>query len=148
MSGFPMTRRELVRDGYAQTTQSAVCKGCSADIEWWKTPKGKSIPMNPMADERSRAVAHWTTCPNAKQFRGADTGQPAPVEKPSTLGPSAEAELHRIRARHNARVVVLVDDCGTSAVWRDGIPAEDLRHDLISSANFVRNEINKKEAAI
>jgi hypothetical protein len=140
-----MTRLELVRDGYAQKTQSAVCKGCSADIEWWKTPKGKSIPMDPMPDERSRAVAHWTTCPNRKQFKGADTSQPAPAEKPSTLGPSVQAELQHIRRRHNARVVVLVDECGCFAVWQDGIPAEDLRHDLISAANFVRNEIAKKD---
>ena len=136
MSNFPMTRRELVRDGYVQKTRSAVCKGCSADIEWWKTPKGKPIPMNPMPDERSRAEAHCATCPNAKEFRGADASRPAPEPaRSSVLKPGAEAELHRIRARYNARVVVLVDEYGATAVWKDGIPAEDLRHDLISAGN-------------
>jgi hypothetical protein len=42
-------------------------------------------------------------------------------------------------------VVVLVDDFGTAAYWRGGIPAEDLRHDLISAGNFVRSEIAKQE---
>jgi len=37
---------------------------CGAEIEWWKTPKGKMIPLDPGTME-----PHWGTCPDAKSFR-------------------------------------------------------------------------------
>jgi hypothetical protein len=144
MSNFPGNRRELLRASYTQTCTNARCNGCGAAIEWWKTRNGKSIPMNPMADDYTIATAHWATCPNAKDFKGADAAAAVP-EKKTSLAPSMAEEARRLRQRHNARVVVVIDDFGTAAYWRNGIPAEDLRHDLISAGNFVRNEIAKKE---
>jgi hypothetical protein len=143
MSDFPANKYELLRANYRLSNASATCKGCGAAIEWWKTGNNKSIPMNPMDGDHARAVAHWSTCPNAKDFKGGNTA--APAEKRSMLGPSVGEEVRRLRAKHNARVVVLIDDEGTLAFWRTGIPAEDLRHDLISAGNFVRSEIAKKE---
>jgi hypothetical protein len=147
MSDFPKTRHAMLRANYKHTG-NGVCKGCSAPIEWWTTGKGKSIPMNPPAPGADANYApvepHWATCPNAKDFKGGDSAKAAP-EKKSVLGPTAAQELGRLRARHNARVIVMVDDFGTTAYWRNGIPGEDLRHDLISAGNFVRSEIQKKE---
>jgi hypothetical protein len=144
MSSFPGTKQELLRAKYTQTSANAICKGCQAPIEWWKTTSGKSIPMNPMADDYAVATAHWSTCPNAKDFKGTDAAAAVP-EKQNSLPASMAEDARRLRQKHNARVVVVIDDFGTAAYWRNGIPAEDLRHDLISAGNFVRNEIAKKE---
>jgi hypothetical protein len=133
----------MLRAGYKKTGDG-ICKGCGAPIEWWKTTNGKSIPMNPAKDEHTPTEAHFATCPNSKDFKGADAASAAP-EKKSTLGPSMAEDARRLRQKHNARVVVVIDDFGTAAYWRNGIPAEDLRHDLISAGNFVRNEVAKKE---
>lgn len=65
---FPPTHRELVEVGYTLTGLGQ-CRGCEADIEWWKTPEDKFIPMNRMLDENSEVVSHWATCPKANQFR-------------------------------------------------------------------------------
>lgn len=60
----------------------AACRGCGAAIEWFKTLKGKSMPMNLGATPRrvtgdasgravgfySSADAHWSTCPKANLF--------------------------------------------------------------------------------
>jgi len=66
---FPKTMDELKAAGY-QFSGHAACKGCGEDIEWWKTPLGKSLPMNPMDRGSAEAIAHWTTCSEADSFRG------------------------------------------------------------------------------
>lgn len=69
------------------------CKSCGADIKFIKTFKGKWLPVNPtplemeiamggkilvldsghiLSDKYNKIkgyVAHWTTCPNAEEFR-------------------------------------------------------------------------------
>lgn len=65
---FPKNLRELKAQGYLYSND-AVCKGCGEDIEWWSSPAGNKIPMNPMTGDSSEAVAHWTTCSNASDFR-------------------------------------------------------------------------------
>jgi hypothetical protein len=37
---------------------------CGAEIEWWETPNGKKIPLDPGTME-----PHWSTCPGADEFR-------------------------------------------------------------------------------
>jgi hypothetical protein len=49
--------------------EQGVCDGCLQIIEWWRTPEGHQIPMNPMATPESPAIAHWATCPMVEQFR-------------------------------------------------------------------------------
>jgi hypothetical protein len=72
---FPHTRAELLSGGYQPPTKLSTCKGCNQSIEWWKTPRGKSIPMQPMIYENSPATPHWQTCPNANDFRKAPPAQ-------------------------------------------------------------------------
>jgi len=65
---FPQTLDELRSAGY-RFEGDGKCKACDADLEWWITPKkgergGKYIPMN-----FGTAIPHWSTCPNAEDFR-------------------------------------------------------------------------------
>jgi len=63
-SPFPITPKEAIDDGYTLETAGAVCSGCNAAIDWWKTPRDKKIPI-----DAGTFKPHWVTCPNAKQFR-------------------------------------------------------------------------------
>ena len=65
---FPQTLNEMKARGYT-FKDDGVCKGCGEDIEWYKTPNGKNIPMNPMTGGDSEAVAHWATCTEQDSFR-------------------------------------------------------------------------------
>jgi hypothetical protein len=173
MSDFPANLHEMKRMGYTKTGY-AKCKGCGAAIEWWQTPRAGKIPMNPMpmhgADDHAPAVAHFATCPKAKDFRASSAQRkgsqlepfsdiaartpmgtaealpspPAAGDRRETSG--LERDVDALRRKHNARVVALVADDGKCAFWRGGIPAENLRADLISAANFVRDSIAQKEA--
>ncbi len=142
MSDYPRNRKEMLRASYVKSGDG-VCKGCGAAIEWWKTTRGKSMPFNPVP-EIGAAVIHGETCPNRREFNGAANTAEAPAPGKFTF----EREVRELQRKSRARVVVMVDDCGTPAAWASGIPAEELRHDLISAANFVRAEVAKKEAAL
>lgn len=65
---FPTTLRAMQETGY-QRQNYARCKGCHRPIEWWSTPSGKAIPMEPMPQDDSPTVSHWATCPNLEDFR-------------------------------------------------------------------------------
>lgn len=65
---FPKTFDEMTPAGYV-FEGDGVCRGCGDDIEWWKTPTGKKIPMNRMSSGSSPATAHFTTCSDAGSFR-------------------------------------------------------------------------------
>ena len=39
------------------------CNGCGETIYWFKTRKGKNMPVNPDLS------VHWETCPAASSFR-------------------------------------------------------------------------------
>ena len=65
---FPQTFDEMKPRGY-KFDNDAECRGCGDAIEWWTTPNGKKIPMNPMTSGASPAVAHWSTCSDAPDFR-------------------------------------------------------------------------------
>ena len=66
---FPKTIEEMKSAGYKHSGL-ATCKACEADIEWWKTPAGKNIPM-----DFGTATPHWSTCPNADDFRRPKAGR-------------------------------------------------------------------------
>ena len=68
---FPKTLDELRAANYVFDNYGT-CKGCGEDIEWYKTPNGKNIPMNPMERGSSEAVAHWATCSEQDLFRKRD----------------------------------------------------------------------------
>lgn len=63
MSAFPKTDTDLAAQGY-EFENKARCKGCQAEIEWWRTPKGKHIAL-----DAGTLEPHWSTCPKAKDFR-------------------------------------------------------------------------------
>lgn len=44
-------------------TRHSFCKGCSLDIYWIETVKGKKMPVDP------DGTSHFATCPQADQFR-------------------------------------------------------------------------------
>ena len=62
---FPKTETELTEQGYRYDNKS-LCRGCDATIEWWITPKGAHMPLDPGTKE-----PHWSTCPNAARFKKA-----------------------------------------------------------------------------
>lgn len=65
VSKFPMTVEELKAAGYERVRQVSVpCKACNAQIEFWRTPHGKMIPL-----DVGTLAPHWATCPEAKRFR-------------------------------------------------------------------------------
>jgi hypothetical protein len=65
---FPATRDALIAAGYKFENHS-VCKGCKAEIEWYTTINGKKIPMDLMPEGTSKAIPHWSTCPERDSFR-------------------------------------------------------------------------------
>ena len=68
---FPRTLNEMTTAGYGFDNH-ATCRGCGDEIEWWITPNGKKIPMNPMERGSSPATAHWSTCTERDSFRKRD----------------------------------------------------------------------------
>jgi len=66
---FPKNANEMKAANY-RFDDYATCRGCDDEIEWWITPTGKKIPMNPMPRGTSEAIAHWITCIESDLFRG------------------------------------------------------------------------------
>ena len=62
---FPKTEAEFAEAGYEYESTSR-CKGptCRASIAWYRTPKGKRIPL-----DEGTLEPHWSTCPDAIDFR-------------------------------------------------------------------------------
>lgn len=65
---FPETLAGLKAAGYERDYYTR-CRGCGAAMEWWATPNGNHIPMNPMPQPDSPAISHFATCVKAEQFR-------------------------------------------------------------------------------
>lgn len=65
---FPANRVEMVERGYS-LFERTTCRGCSVPMEFWNTPNGHKMPMNPMPDDHTAAVSHYATCPDANSFR-------------------------------------------------------------------------------
>lgn len=65
---FPSTRKELETSGY-RISNYGRCRGCQEPIEWWHTPSGERMPLNTMPTPESASTAHFSTCPQADQFR-------------------------------------------------------------------------------
>jgi hypothetical protein len=65
---FPKTMADMERQGYRRIEYSR-CKGCFDSIEWWQTPMGERIPMDPMAVRDSAAITHFSTCKQVDLFR-------------------------------------------------------------------------------
>ncbi len=59
------SREELEAAGYRFVNTSR-CYGqdCGAEIDWYETPKGRKMPLDPDTLE-----PHFGSCPNVKEFR-------------------------------------------------------------------------------
>lgn len=65
---FPTTIEQLKAGGYVfQEHKPCSGKTCTAQIEFWKTPKGKFMPFD--VDVAGNVVAHWANCPDSASFR-------------------------------------------------------------------------------
>ena len=58
---FPTTTYGLKMAGYV-FDQGGTCRFCKKEIEWWKTPRRRLIPMDVNPD--GTCVSHFATCPN------------------------------------------------------------------------------------
>ena len=67
MMPFPKTKADMIDAGYSYAT-TKTCP-CGELMELWNTPKGETMPMNPMAEMDTSAISHWATCVKAEQFR-------------------------------------------------------------------------------
>lgn len=72
---FPANITALRSAGY-QFLDFGICDGCNSIVEWWRTPKGRQIPINPMHAETSPARPHWVICPEVTRYK-----QKMPVKK-------------------------------------------------------------------
>ena len=62
---FPKTEDGLAKAGYTyENTRKCSSPICGQDIAWYRTPKGKRIPL-----DEGTLEPHWATCPDAKSFR-------------------------------------------------------------------------------
>ena len=150
IKGHIYTRYEMLRAGY-KFKAHAKCKGCGAPIEWWVTAKGKNMPYDPIADDEIQTVVHWATCPKADRFHNPE-GRKGPDQPPKTYEPvtsSADAlaamqrEVQALCGRYRLRAAVLVHENGCVHCYRLGIPPEDLRSEIITAANKVRDDAMK-----
>lgn len=65
---FPKDFDAMKAAGYV-FDNDAECRGCGDSIEWWITPNGKKMPMNPMPTGPTPAISHFTTCSDTPTFR-------------------------------------------------------------------------------
>lgn len=56
-AGYRFDRRSRCNAKYKGGT-------CNQEIEWWHTPDGKMMPIDP-----GLMTPHWSTCPDADLFR-------------------------------------------------------------------------------
>ena len=72
----PATREELMEAGWRYCNNGR-CKGCGAEIEWWRSFKNKAAPMtvlDPVLRDGQLVYlrqSHFIDCPAKDQFRKA-----------------------------------------------------------------------------
>jgi hypothetical protein len=141
LSNLIQTKASMLRAGY-KFLGNAKCKGCGVAIEWWRTTNGSKLPYDPLpADEHAKVKPHWATCPNASAFKAGGT-----EAKGSNDLAACKRYLEAFLRSSNARVIVAIYDEGAVASWRPKLPGEDLRHELITEANNIRNHVEKEQA--
>jgi len=68
---LPATREQLEAAGYREEL-SRLCKRCSRQIEFWRTPNGSLAPLEvEIVGGEWLRVSHFETCPFANEFRKA-----------------------------------------------------------------------------
>jgi hypothetical protein len=65
---IPPTWKELEAAGYEWHSRT-LCRGCGQEIEWWRTPSGRWMPIELVPEMGGQRMAHWGLCPKADEFR-------------------------------------------------------------------------------
>jgi hypothetical protein len=68
---FPKTLDQLREQCYLPDGFSTC--SCGAKIKWYRTPKGKRMPM--IVFEDGSVEPHWSDCPDAQKYRRENRGQ-------------------------------------------------------------------------
>jgi hypothetical protein len=89
---FPKNAEEMWAQGY-QFAGHGECAGCHDQIEWWRTPQGRHIPMNRMCESTSPAIAHWATCPESGQFRTPQQQKQVPAPDARLAAPQVPPQM-------------------------------------------------------
>ena len=74
-----MSRKALTEGGYRGGSPGK-CRACDAQMEWWTTPKGASMPMHVVRVEGCEMlICHFVDCEARAAFRRANKiGKPQP----------------------------------------------------------------------
>lgn len=141
MSGsMPYNRAEMERAGY-KLRGNGLCRGCGAEIVWYRTTNNKSMPFNlPIVDDLVEVIPHWATCPKRDQFKSkADLAR----DKSEMRSASVQALLELT----GARAVVAMFEEGQIVSWRTGLDGDELRQEAITGANKLKWAImtNRKD---
>ena len=140
MSGRVETKHEMLRADY-KFLSHAKCKSCKAAIEWWLTTNKRKIPFDPMpASDRALVTCHLATC-KGSMSKPDQPAAAAPKQAMQTTQELLKTLARELRSRTDAKVVVVILDNCSAASWRNGIPGEDLRQDLITEGNSIRRHI-------
>jgi hypothetical protein len=84
---FPKDREAMEKQGYRREFYSR-CRGCHAAMEWWYSPAGKRLPMDPMEHPDTPAISHFATCPEAQKFRKEPQRCTSPISTSQASQPS------------------------------------------------------------
>ncbi|HEY4358237.1 MAG TPA: hypothetical protein VGN16_21000 [Acidobacteriaceae bacterium] len=137
----------MKKAGYTFKSKSK-CDVCGAAIEFWKTLHDKWFLTDAPTSQNSESeevIDHRITCDPTK--RGIAPSAARPVSTPRTFqAADRERCAQRLLQTSQARIVVALYDDGFFAfTYRQGISPEDLRHELITAANKIRNQLGAKQ---
>lgn len=129
MSEIPWNRHEMLSAKYKLLSKKPTpCRdGCGALVEWWETTHGRKLLFDapdpasrtPLLD---RATPHWETC----------------TKKRPTPAAPRKLTVQQFAEQEQARLVLVLREDGFSYAAKNGEPADDLRHELITAANEIR----------
>lgn len=134
--GPPQRRKDMLRANY-ELKDTRECKYCRATIEWWKTTKGKMLPFDlPKTQTPELEVAVVHKCSNRSAQPAASSRRELTLEQEQLRA----VELLATQLKARVLVAVLGDGTFRYSIQR-GIPAEDVRHELITLANNLRRDM-------
>jgi hypothetical protein len=97
---------EMNAAGY-HFSRCGFCRGCAANIEWWRTPQNKMMPLDRAQRDRNNNAGavddaapqpHWVRCTARDQFRRERAARPAPSGEPAEASPECGMVLHACTA--------------------------------------------------
>lgn len=96
VSEWPTSRTWLEQNGFSLEVRRR-CSGqrCRADIEFWRTPSGRLMPLNIVGEGTLMLQPHWQSCPDQQKFRMKPVAEKAPRE-PKTEKVEAEVPQRRL----------------------------------------------------